>query len=203
MSRILKVLIFIVGIFVFFEVGLFASYSVISSDGVNVDEIISTQIDEVNDFIGSLTGKKTLSEQETLNVTNDDKVALILNNMTNLSVNLGSVTAKVSSGDDGNQTVTLTAIATKDTQITSGGAILIVPEQTYSITVTATGEVYSSGKVEIDTTTIALKEKMVLYNQNSTNTAGGSIDNLVQYAQNNTTNNNTTMANNTTKKTRA
>ena len=105
MSRILKVLIFIVGIFVFFEVGLFASYSVISSDGVNVDEIISTQIDEVNDFIGSLTGKKTLSEQETLNVTNDDKVALILNNMTNLSVNLGSVTAKVSSGDDGNQTV--------------------------------------------------------------------------------------------------
>ena len=123
--------------------------------------------------------------------------------MTNLSVNLGSVTAKVSSGDDGNQTVTLTAIATKDTQITSGGAILIVPEQTYSITATATGEVYSSGKVEIDTTTIALKEKMVLYNQNSTNTAGGSIDNLVQYAQNNTTNNNTTMANNTTKKTRA
>ena len=52
MSRILKVLLFIIGIFIFFEVGLFASYSVISSGNVDPGEIISIQVDEVNDFIG-------------------------------------------------------------------------------------------------------------------------------------------------------
>lgn len=203
MSRILKVLLFIIGIFIFFEVGLFASYSVISSGNVNPGEIISIQVDEVNDFIGSLTGKKSLNDQETLNITNNDQVALILNNMTNLSVSLNSVTAKVSSDDTGNQTVTITAVATKDAQITNGGAIEIVPEQTYSITATATGDVYSSGKVEIDTSTIQLKERIVLYNQNNTNiSTNNSIENLVQYAQNNSTNV-TKAANNTTKKTRA
>ena len=203
MSRILKVLLFIIGIFIFFEVGLFASYSVISSGNVDSGEIISIQVDEVNDFIGSLTGKKSLNDQETLNITNNDQVALILNNMTNLSVSLNSVTAKVSSDDTGNQTVTITAVATKDAQITNGGAIEIVPEQTYSITATATGDVYSSGKVEIDTSTIQLKERIVLYNQNNTNiSTNNSIENLVQYAQNNSTNV-TKAANNTTKKTRA
>ena len=203
MSRILKVLLFIIGIFIFFEVGLFASYSVISSGNVDPGEIIPIQVDEVNDFIGSLTGKKSLNDQETLNITNNDQVALILNNMTNLSVSLNSVTAKVSSDDTGNQTVTITAVATKDAQITNGGAIEIVPEQTYSITATATGDVYSSGKVEIDTSTIQLKERIVLYNQNNTNiSTNNSIENLVQYAQNNSTNV-TKAANNTTKKTRA
>lgn len=203
MSRILKVLLFIIGIFIFFEVGLFASYTVISSGNVDPGEIISIQVDEVNDFIGSLTGKKSLNDQETLNITNNDQVALILNNMTNLSVNLNSVTAKVSSDETGNQTVTITAVATKDAQITNGGAIEIVPEQTYSITATATGDVYSSGKVEIDTSTIQLKERIVLYNQNNTNISrNNSIENLVQYAQNNSTNA-TKAVNNTTKKTRA
>lgn len=203
MSRILKVLLFIIGIFIFFEVGLFASYSVISSGNVDPGEIISIQVDEVNDFIGSLTGKKSLTDQNSLNITNDDKVAIILDNMTNLSVSLGSVNAKVSGDDTGNQTVTITAVATKDAQITSGGAIEIVPEQTYSITATATGDVYSSGKVEIDTSTIQLKEKIILYNQNNTNiSTNNSIENLVQYAQNNSTN--ASSANNSTpKKTRA
>lgn len=203
MSRILKVLLFIIGIFIFFEVGLFASYSVISSGNVDPGEIISIQVDEVNDFIGSLTGKKSLTDQNSLNITNDDKVAIILDNMTNLSVSLGSVSAKVSGDDTGNQTVTITAVATKDAQITSGGAIEIVPEQTYSITATATGDVYSSGKVEIDTSTIQLKEKIILYNQNNTNiSTNNSIENLVQYAQNNSTN--ASSANNSTpKKTRA
>lgn len=200
MSRILKVLLFIVGILIFFEIGLFASYSVISSGPVDPVELISVQADGVSDFIGSLTGEKSLDDQDTLNITNDEDVALLLSNMTNLSVNLNSVTAKVSSEDTGNQTVTITAIATKDTQVTSGGAIMIVPEQTYSITATATGEVYSSGRVRINTTSISLKEKIVLYNQNN-NTSGNnsSIDSLMQYAQNNTTDINNTTTNTTTR----
>lgn len=66
--------------------------------------------------------------------------------MTNLSTNLNSVTAKISGEGKGNQTVTITALATKDTQINSGGYLQILPEQTYSITATATGEVCSMEK---------------------------------------------------------
>lgn len=184
----------------FFEIGLFASYSVISSGPVNPADIISTQIDEGIDFISSLTGEKKLDEQDTLNITNKEEVALILNNMTNLSVNLQSVTAKISDGKTGNQTVTITALATKDAQSVSGGAIVIIPEQSYSISATATGEVYSSKKVKINVTTISLKERIVLYNQNNqTGSSNGnsSIDSLLESTKNksNQTHNNTTTNN--------
>ncbi|WP_455645661.1 hypothetical protein [Methanosphaera sp.] len=193
MSRFLKILLFILGIFIFFEIGLFASYSVISSSPVDPVELVSVQIDGISDFIDSFTGEEDLNDQDTLNITNDEDVALILNNLTNLSVNLNSVTAKIASDDTGNQTVTITAIATKDTQVTSGGAIQIVPEQTYSITATAIGEVYSSGKVKINVTSISLKERIVLYNQNNSS-GNSSIENLIQYSQNNTTSTNNTTA---------
>lgn len=185
MSRILKILLFIVTIILFFEIGLFASYSLISSGPVNPLDLLSVQVDEGSDIVSSFTGEKSLSDQDTLNITNSEKVALVLNDLTNLSVNLNSVSAKISSDDTGNHTITITALATKDTQITSGGYIQIVPEQTYSVTATAVGEIYSSGKVKVNTTSIALKERIVLYDQNKGN-ANSSIQSLVDYTNNKT-----------------
>lgn len=188
MSRILKILLFIIGVILFFEVGLFASYSVISSGPVNPGELISMQVDSVSDLFNSVTGNKQLSDQDNLNVTNKEDVAMVLNNLTNLSTSLDSVTAKVSSDETGNQTVTLTAIASKDIQGTSGGVLTIVPEQKYSITATAIGTVYSTGRVKINTTSITLKERIVLYNQNNTSNLNVSdnrtINDLVNYTTN-------------------
>jgi hypothetical protein len=195
MSRILKILLFIIAILAFFEIGLFVSYTVIASEPVNPVDIVSMQLDQGSRFIDSVTGEKDLNQQDTLNITNKEDVALILNNLTGLSVNLDSMTAKVSTSQTGNQSVTITAIASKDSQSTGGGAIIILPEQTYSISAIATGEVYSSGKVKINTTTIELKERIVLYNQNNATNApkNQSIESLVNYTNNLT--NNTTRSN--------
>lgn len=180
----MKIILFIVGIILFFEIGLFASYSLISSNPVNPLELLSVQVDEGSDIVDSITGEKKLNDQDTLNITNDESVALALDNMTNLSVNLNSVSAKISNDDTGNQTITITALATKDTQFTSGGYIQIVPEQTYSITATAVGEVYSSGRVYVNVTSIELKERIVLYNQNNNTGGNTSIESLMNYTQN-------------------
>jgi len=193
MSRILKILLFIVAIILFFEIGLFASYSLISSGPVNPLELLSVQVDEGSDMVSSLTGEKSLSDQDTLNITNSEQVSLVLNNLTNLSTNLNSVSAKISGNDKGNQTITITALATKDTQVTSGGYIQILPEQTYSVTATAVGEIYSSGKVKVNVTSITLKERIVLYDQNKG--TNSSIDNLLNYTKN--SGNNTTANANT------
>ncbi|RAP45721.1 MAG: hypothetical protein BZ135_05015 [Methanosphaera sp. rholeuAM6] len=194
MSRILKIILFIVAIILFFEIGLFASYSLISSQPANPLELLSVQVDEGSDFVSSLTGEKKLNDQDTLNITNDEDVALALDDLTNLSTNLNSVAAKISSDDTGNQTITITALATKDSQITSGGYIQIVPQETYSVTATAIGEVYSNGKVKVNTTSISLKERIVLYNQNTNGRSDTSIESLIDYTKNNTTNNNATSA---------
>lgn len=196
MSRIFKIILFIVAIIIFFEVGLFASYSLISSHPANPLDLLSVQMDEGSDFVSSLTGDKKLSDQDTLNITNDEDVALSLNNLTNLSTNLNSVAAKISSDDTGNQTITITALATKDSQITSGGYIQIVPQQTYSVTATAVGEVYSNGKVKVNTSSISLKERIVLYNQNSNGKPDTSIESLMNYTKNNTTTDNITPTSN-------
>lgn len=186
MSRILKILLFIVAIILFFEVGLFASYSLISSGPINPLELLSIQVDEGSDIVSSLTSEKSLSDQDTLNITNSEEVALVLNDLTNLSVNLNSVSAKFNDNGNGNQTITITALATKDTQITSGGYIQIVPEQTYSVTATAVGVVYSTGRVSVNTSSIVLKERIVLYDQNKgTDT---SIESLIDYTKNKSNN---------------
>ncbi|MEE1116864.1 hypothetical protein [Methanosphaera sp.] len=205
MSRILKILLFILGIILFFEIGLFASYTLISSEPINPLDLLSVQLDEGSDLVSSVTGEKKLNDQDTLNITNSESVALVLNNLTNLSVNLNSVSAKISNDDTGNQTITITALATKDTQITSGGYIQILPEQTYSITATAIGEVYSSGKVRVNTTSITLKERIVLYNQNGNSNTNQSIESLMNYTNNKTNDNNknVTSASNNQQKTRA
>lgn len=205
MSRIFKILLFIVGIILFFEIGLFASYTLISSEPINPLDLLSVQLDEGSDLVSSVTGEKKLNDQDTLNITNSESVALVLNNLTNLSVNLNSVSAKISNDDTGNQTITITALATKDTQITSGGYIQILPEQTYSITATAIGEVYSSGKVRVNTTSITLKERIVLYNQNGNSNTNQSIESLMNYTNNKTNDNNknVTSASNNQQKTRA
>ena len=205
MSRILKILLFILGIILFFEIELFASYTLISSEPINPLDLLSVQLDEGSDLVSSVTGEKKLNDQDTLNITNSESVALVLNNLTNLSVNLNSVSAKISNDDTGNQTITITALATKDTQITSGGYIQILPEQTYSITATAIGEVYSSGKVRVNTTSITLKERIVLYNQNGNSNTNQSIESLMNYTNNKTNDNNknVTSASNNQQKTRA
>ena len=205
MSRILKILLFILGIILFFEIGLFASYTLISSEPINPLDLLSVQLDEGSDLVSSVTGEKKLNDQDTLNITNSESVALVLNNLTNLSVSLNSVSAKISNDDTGNQTITITALATKDTQITSGGYIQILPEQTYSITATAIGEVYSSGKVRVNTTSITLKERIVLYNQNGNSNTNQSIESLMNYTNNKTNDNNknVTSASNNQQKTRA
>ena len=205
MSRILKILLFILGIILFFEIGLFASYTLISSEPINPLDLLSVQLDEGSDLVSSVTGEKKSNDQDTLNITNSESVALVLNNLTNLSVNLNSVSAKISNDDTGNQTITITALATKDTQITSGGYIQILPEQTYSITATAIGEVYSSGKVRVNTTSITLKERIVLYNQNGNSNTNQSIESLMNYTNNKTNDNNknVTSASNNQQKTRA
>ena len=187
MSRLLKILLFIVGIILFFEIGLFASYSLISSKTINPLELLSVQVDEGSDLVSSLTGEKKLNDQDTLNITNNEDVALVLNNLTNLSVNLNSVSAKISNDNTGNQTITITALATKDTQIASGGYIQIVPEQTYSITASALGQVYSNGKVKVNLTSISLKERIVLYNQNPNTGGNTSIESLINYTNSNNT----------------
>lgn len=205
MSRILKILLFIIAIIAFFEIGLFVSYTVISSEPVDPGDLISMQFDETNHFLSSLTGEKDLDEQDTLNITNKEDVALVLDNLTQLSVDLDSVNAKISSDNTGNQTVTINAIATQDTQSTSGGSIVIVPQQTYSISATATGEVYSTGKVNINVTTIVLKEKIVLYNQNNVTTVNNnssSVDSLLNFSKN-ITNKNSTSNNQTSNTSRS
>lgn len=191
MSRILKILLFIIAIIGFFEIGLFVSYTVIASEPVDPVNLISVQFEEGYKFLSSLGSEKKLDDQDNLNITNKESVALILNNLTQLSTSLDSVSAKISSDKTGNQTVTITAIATKDVQTTSGGAIVILPGETYSISAVATGEVYSNGKVKINTSTIELKERIVLYNQNNNTMSNGntSIKNLVDYSNNVTSNN--------------
>ncbi|MCD7781802.1 MAG: hypothetical protein LUG89_03785 [Methanosphaera sp.] len=198
MPRILRVILFIVAILVVFEVGLFASYALISPSTTDPGEIISTQIEDVTDFVESLFGETELNSQDSLNITNEEEVGLMLNNLTNLSVDISSLSAKVSTSDTGNQTVTITATASGDVQSSTDSGIQILTGQRYSITATATGEVYSTGRVEIDVDTIQVTEQIVLYNQNNTtNINNSSIDNLVNYTQNTSSQNNTTVATNT------
>jgi len=169
LSRAVKIILFLVFFVVFFEAGLFASYTIVTQQAPDPGELIEMQINGITSLFN--LGPK-LSTQTNLNIINEDEVAEALKAKAGIDgINLQSLSAQTyQDTDDETITVNLTAMGYKDAQTgggTSGnssdGAIVIKSNETYSITATAVATTKSNG-VEIDVNTIVITSTRILYN---------------------------------------
>ncbi|MEN6573799.1 hypothetical protein [Methanobacterium aggregans] len=165
MSRILKVILFIIFFGLFFEAGLISSYTIVTSQPPDVGKLVNMQLEEISSFFNLGSNSNVLSNQATITILNPYDVAATLNSTGAVnSIDVKSLVA-MTSDDTSNDVISVNITATGYKDTTSGGntsAIVISPSSTYSITATAMGKPSKKG-ITIDLSTIKITSVRKLY----------------------------------------
>jgi hypothetical protein len=173
LPRILKFILFLLLFGLFFEAGLFSSYTIVTSQPPDVGSLINMQTSRIAAIWDSISfGSDDGKSPNTLKILNGDPVIQSLKNKTGLNgVNLETMTA--TSKDDQSKKeimVTINAIGYKDTVSgggsgnKSGGQIVITATEKYTLTATALAKKKTKG-VEIETSTIKITSLKKVFNQ--------------------------------------
>jgi hypothetical protein len=164
----MKIILFIIFFAVFFEAGLISSYTIITSQAPDVGKLIGLQIEEVTSFLSFGSGSQIINTQSNMNITNYESVASELTNKTGYDINVQSLAAQTSGSTKTSIfPVNITAMGYQN--IVSGSnttAIVITPNQTYSITASANATL-TDGNLIVDVNTIHITSTTVLYGNSS------------------------------------
>ena len=167
----MKIILLIAFIAVFFEAGLISSYTIVTSQPPDVGKLLGMQIDELSSLISFGSSSSIISNPTTVPINNAAEVANALQSSSGLDgINLPSLSAQVSGNSKATIfPVNLTAIGYKYAISGSNSSqIVITPNETYSITASATAT-KQDGKLVIDVTSIQITSSRKLYgNTNAT-----------------------------------
>jgi hypothetical protein len=169
----MKFILFLLLFGLFFEAGLFSSYTIVTSQPPDVGSLIEMQTSKLAAIWESIGIGSNSNSTNTLKILNGDPVVQTLKNKTGLNgVNLETMTA--TSEDDLSKKdimVTINAMGYKDTVSgatsngsKSGGQIVITASEKYSLTATAMAKKKSRG-IEVNVTTIKITSLKKIYNQ--------------------------------------
>ncbi len=161
MVKVLRAILIVVLFIVFFEVGLFSSYTIVTSEAPDVQGLINMQIDEVSGLISSDNVNKVLIKDPTpVEIDNKQQIALKIENLSNVDgVNIESMNMSTyDDPDDENFNVTIEVLGYESPNSTSS-QIIISQNPSYKIVATANST--SRGVVDIDS--IKIQSILKLY----------------------------------------
>ena len=150
MVKIFRIILVVILFIVFFEVGLFSSYTIVTSEAPDVQGLINMQIDEISSFISPDNVNKVLIKDPTpVKIDNKQQVALKIENLSKVDgVNIDSMNMTTySNPDDDTLNVTIEVLGYASPNSTSS-QIVISRDPSYKIV--ATGNATSGGNVNID-----------------------------------------------------
>lgn len=173
LNNILKFILILVLLVVFFEAGLVSSYTIVTGQPPDIGKLINSQIDEINTFIKLLQGSGNKT-QETIEINNKDDVARAIQNKTQMDgvdlQSLAAYTNESTNKDQINITITVTAYKTTTTGTNvTNGSIVIKPNETYSITALAIGKTEDGG-ITVDIKSIIITTIRKLYSNTGNGT---------------------------------
>lgn len=150
MVKIFRIILVVILFIVFFEVGLFSSYTIVTSEAPDVQGLINMQIDEISSFISPDNVNKVLIKDPTpVKIDNKQQVALKIENLSKVDgVNIDSMNMTTySNPDDDTLNVTIEVLGYASPNSTSS-QIVISRDPSYKIV--ATGNATGGGNVNID-----------------------------------------------------
>lgn len=164
-SKILRVILIIVLFIVFFELGLFSSYTIVTAEAPNFHGLVDMQISKIHDFFSPQKVNEALIKDPTpVNVSNQKDVALKMESLSQVDgVNVDSmnITTFDDTNNNKNITVNIEALGYASPSQTSGQ---IVISQNPSYKVMATGQArYGENGLRVDENTIAITSILKLY----------------------------------------
>ena len=164
MKKILRILLIIVLFIIFFEVGLFSSYTIVTAEVPDVQGLIDMQISYITNFFSPQNVNNVLVKDPTyINISNEKDTALKMEELSNVDgINVESM--NVSTYDDlDNDKINVTIEAFGyDSPNSTSGQIIISQDPSFKVIVTATAS-YKNGELKVDVNTMKVDSVLKLY----------------------------------------
>jgi hypothetical protein len=163
-NKIVRILLIIVLFIVFFELGLFSSYTIVTAEAPNVQGLIEMQVSKVQEMFSPEKVNDVLIKDPTpVNITNKKDVALKMETLSKVDgVNVNSMNiSTLDDVDNKNMTVNIEALGYASPNSTSGQ---IVISQNPSFKVIASGQAsYKENGLRVDENTLTITSVLKLY----------------------------------------
>lgn len=163
-NKIVKIILIVVLFFIFFEVGLFSSYTIVTAEAPNIQGLIDMQVSKITGIFSPENVNEVLIKDPTpVNITNKKDAAMKMEELSKVDgVNVDSMNVTTyDDTDNKNLTVYIEALGYASPNSTSGQ---IVISQDPSFKVIATGKAsYKENGLMVDKNTISINSVLKLY----------------------------------------
>ena len=165
MGKILRILLVIVLFIIFFEVGLFSSYTIVTAEAPDVRGLIDMQVSKISSVFSPQAVNEVLIKDPTpVNFTNHKDVALKMEQLSNVDgVNVDSMNA--STYDDAKKSdsinITIEALGYAAPNSTSG-QIVISQNPSYKVIVSSVAS-YKNCELVVDTDKMKVDSVLKLF----------------------------------------
>lgn len=167
--KISKILLIAVLFIAFFEIGLFSSYTIVTSEVPNIQDLIDLQINTVTSiFSPDQVGNLLIKNPTEINITNKNDVANALTNKSNVDgvdVDNMTITTTNDTKKDSNFTLNITTYG-YSAPSTSSGEIVLSQQPDYKIIASARGN-STGGGITVDLSSIKIDSILKVYNNGS------------------------------------
>ena len=164
MRKILRILLVIVLFIIFFEVGLFSSYTIVTGEVPDVKGLVDMQVSSIANFFSPQTVNNVLVKDPTyVNISNQKDVALKIEELSNVDgINLDSMNVSTYDDTDSDKfNVTIEALG-YDSPNSTSGQIIISQDPSFKVIVTGVAS-YKNGELKVDVNTIKVDSVLKLY----------------------------------------
>ena len=163
-NKYVRIILIILLFVVFFEVGLFSSYTIVTAEAPNIPGLIDMQIDKITNFFSPEKVNEALIKDPTpVTITNKKDVAMQLEELSKVDgVNVESMNVTTRDDTDNeNLTVTIEALGYASPNSTSG-QIIISQEPSYKI-IAAADATYKGSGLRVNTNSLTITSILKLY----------------------------------------
>ena len=164
MGKFLRILLVIVLFIIFFEVGLFSSYTIVTAEVPDVKGLIDMQVTQITGFFSPQKVNDVLVKDPTpVNFTNHKDVANKMQQLSNVDgVNVDSMNASTyEDTSKGEFNITIEALGYAAPNSTSG-QIVISQTPSYKVIVTSVAS-YKNGELIVDTNQMKVNSVLKLF----------------------------------------
>jgi hypothetical protein len=163
-NKILRILLIIVLFVVFFELGLFSSYTIVTAEAPNIQGLIDMQISKIQEVFSPENVNEALIKDPTpVNITNKKDVALEMEKQSKVDgVNVDSMNITTfDDTDNKNLTVNIEALGYASPNSTKG-QIVISQDPSFKVVATAQAS-YKENGLRVDENTVTITSILKLY----------------------------------------
>ena len=164
-NKVLSIILMVILFVIFFEIGLFSSYTIVTSEAPNIQGLVDMQVSKITGMLSPDSVNNVLIKDPTsLNISNKKDVALKMESLSQVdgvNINSMNITTFDDTDDNENITVNIEALGYASPKSTSG-QIVISQDPSYKVIATAQASFKENG-LRVDENTLAITSILKLY----------------------------------------